>query len=262
VVLLALLLLGPDLAEFGVPGLVTLRWRVRAQEERLAAADQRAAALEAQLAQVAASSSVASSAAKQEVTINLAALASGDETARLAAGEGTSGDAELPDVVVEARFLAAERALAALMSDVPDELAPATLHLYYPSEDEQLLPVFEPDRPAEEVGWPFGVGVVGEAWTAAAVVSREGTALRDDVGHLEPQRTARYDDLVAVTAVPGHRLDSDAAVEVLTLQAALAARVLVDLLGWDDDSPGDDADLDDTDADEAGDGAAWSDGHE
>ncbi len=257
VVLLVLFLLGPDLAEFGVPGLVTLRWRLRAHDERLDAADQRAVALEAQLVQVSAGVA-ASSTARQEVTVNFSAPASGDQTARLAAGEGTTGEAELPEEVVEARFLAAQHALSGLLHDVPGALGGATLHLFYPSEDEQLLPVFEPEQPREQVGWPSGVGVVGRAWATGEAATGAGEALRD-VGDLPPQRAARYADLVAVAAVPvlngagrpiavlsassresGHRLDARPAVEALTVRAALAARILIDLLGWDDDSPGED----------------------
>lgn len=232
--LLVLLLLAPDIAEIGVPGLVTMR-------RRLAEHDAELATLRLQL----------SAASTASVVIN------GLATAPYADGESPDDVPEpVPDVVDQARYLAAELLTRALQDEAAETLD-ARLHLYLYDDDSGLLtPVLEPAEGQPVVaGWEPGQGVVGRAWSAQAAVSARGVELSRDVGVVSERRLARYAELAVVTAIPVLNaagvpiavvsassrdpdcpLDSDEALTQLLAAGELLARGLVDLLGWATDA--------------------------
>ena len=234
--LVLLLLLTPDVAEIGLPGLITLRRRVAEHESELAA-------LRLQIA----------TASTASVVIN------GLATAPYADGEVPDDVPEpVPDVVDQARYLAAELLTRYVQEEALDVLDGARLHLYLFDDDTGLLtPVLEPEADYPVVaGWAPGQGVVGRAWSEVAAVTARGREVLAGVGSVSPRRRTRYAELAVVTAVPVLNaagvpvavvsassrdpdcpLDSDDAVTMLLAAGEVLARGLVDLLGWATDEP-------------------------
>lgn len=269
-----LLLLLPDLAEVGVPGLFTLRRRVEEQESRLETEEARRSLLESQVVNLTARLSSTSSARAVGVdALNI--FVSGDETADYAAAErpvsvlrhggvpppAGSDPAPAGPVVVDrvsrARYTAADLFVRRMRAHPGGGLEGATLHLYLPDETGMaLVPVFETDRADRATDWwQVGQGLVGRAWRDREVLTARGPDVLADLAGLPPERRERYRSLAAVAAVPvlngsgrpiavlagssedpATRLDGPEGVETLLTNADAVARVLVDLLGWETDA--------------------------
>ena len=256
-VLLALLLLGPDLAEMSVPGLVSLKWKVKEQTEKLAAVTAAVETLSVAVQSRASSAAASTSAVSMPVTFNL--LSPPYVTADAAAGFAANtppvidGSDDGDQLLAESRFAAAAQLLGVALAAVPEPLSGARLHLYYPDAAGMLQPVTDGPGTA---AWPSGVGVVGQAWRDSMTVVLAGGELQEATASLGVDQLDRYGDLTSVAAVPvlnaagrcigvlsaatsatEPNLDTDAPLEALTLLAEACARVMIDILGWDDDSP-------------------------
>ncbi|MCW2538815.1 MAG: hypothetical protein JWN95_540 [Frankiales bacterium] len=258
--LVVLLLLSPELTEFSVPGLIALKMRVKQQQ---AATESTAATVETLRQHVISLTNSNSSASNAVVTTNLvlhSAAQSGDETAALSANPDEAAPADEPAIdsrVISARLLLGEMSLPYLFTEAGRQLGPdVELHLYMPNDDGILLPVDEPGRDADDAGWPPGIGVVGLAWASRSLVVGRGAELRRAIDALPAPRQERYADIEVVAAVPvrngadrpiavlsaasrnpAARLDDGAARAQLSVTASLCARVLIDVLGWDDETP-------------------------
>jgi hypothetical protein len=258
--LAVLLLLAPELTEFSVPGLIALKLRVKQQQ---VATESTAATVETLRQHVMNLTNSNSSASNAMVTTNLvvnSAAQSGDETAALSAGPDVASLLDEPAIdsrVISARLLLGEQVLPYLFTSAGHQLGDdVELHLYMPNDDGILLPVDEPGRDVDDAGWPPGVGVVGMAWVSRSLVVGRGAELRSAVDALPAPRQARYADIEVVAAVPvrngadrpiavlsaasrnpGATLDDAAARAQLSVTASLCARVLIDVLGWDDETP-------------------------
>jgi hypothetical protein len=262
-----LLLLLPDLAEIGVPGLLTLRRRVEEQESRLETEEARRELLESQVVTLSASFSQA--AAAQAVGVDaLNIYLSGEDTAGYAAAErpvlsgaGSGPGPPVGPVVVDrvsrARYTAADLFVRRLRAHPGGALEGASLHLYLPDETgTALVPVFESDRAGRAADWwQVGQGLVGRAWQDREVVTARGPEVLDGLESLPAERRQRYSALAVVaaapvlngagrpiavlagsTADPASRLDGPEGVQALLTYADALARVLVDLLGWETDA--------------------------
>lgn len=265
--LLLLLLVLPDLAEVGVPGLVSLRGRVDEQHARLEAETAQRERIEAHMQQLrldldqavasTASARVASSAVQQTtvggstVNITLPGLAS----ARLASPEPPDSR-EAPGPVTQARYAAAEYLLAHLVDEPPPRLGDARLNLFLPVDDgSRLLPALVTgDDRSQDSDWRAGEGVVGRAWQAGEPVTARGEEIGAGLEQLAAERRGRYGRFTVVVAVPvlnsagrpigvlsavslspASGLDAPDCLSELLTRADVLARVLVDLLGWADD---------------------------
>jgi hypothetical protein len=263
-----LLLLLPDLAEVGVPGLFTLRRRVEEQESRLETEEARRSLLESQVVTLnARMSQVATASAVGVDRLNI--YVSGDETADYAAAERQHEQQSTPgaiagpvrvDRISRARYTAADLFVRRLRAHPGGGLEDASLHLYLPDETGMaLVPVFEADRgiSGERAAdwWQVGQGLVGRAWQDREVLTARGADVLADLAGLPPERRERYGRLAVVAAVPvlngagrpiavlagsssdpASRLDGPEGVETLLTNADAIARVLVDLLGWETDA--------------------------
>jgi hypothetical protein len=261
--LFILLLLSPDLAELGVPGLFTLRRRVDEQEGRLDTEEGRRELLETQIAAVSAQLtqvSAASAVGVEAMNIYL----SGDETAdyaaaeRLPAAAPAAGPTVVVDRVSRARYTAADLFIRRMRAHPGGALDGSSIHLYLPDETGlMLVPAFEADR-AGRVGtdwWQVGQGIVGRAWRDGEALSARGEEIMHGLVDLPAARRQRYAGLAAVVAVPvmnalrrpiavlsasatdpATRLDSPEGIEALVTHADAIARVIVDLLGWESDA--------------------------
>jgi hypothetical protein len=254
--LLVLLLLLPDLTEFGVPGLITLRRRVAEQESAIGTEREYRELLAAEIDSIQASIAQAS-AASQSGAVGVLVM-NPSQTADLAAGERPP--LAPTAAVTQARYNAAETLMRRLRADPGPQLIGCSLHLYLPDEEQRLLVTaleHDPDRSRfGREGWAVGQGIVGRVWRDGdAIVARGRDILRalDDLAetHREP-----YLDLAVLVAVPvvnandrtvavltAHaadqttRLDSPEGLAQLLALAEVLARVLVDLLGWATDLP-------------------------
>jgi hypothetical protein len=261
-----LLLLAPDLAELGVPGLITLRRKVDDQESRLENEEDRREVLEGQLAVVSARlTQVATASAVGVDALNI--YVSGDETAGYAAAdrpvtvESTRppvNPAVVVDRVSRARYTAADLFIRRMRAHPGGALEGASLHLYLPDETGlMLVPGFEADRTGHggTDWWQVGQGLVGRAWRDAEGLTARGEEILQGLAHLPPGRRQRYADLEVVAALPvlnaagraiavlsassddpESRLDAPEGIEALVTHADAIARLLVDLLGWESDS--------------------------
>lgn len=264
-----LLLLAPDLAELGVPGLFTLRRRVEEQESRLETEEGRRELLETQLASVSARlTQVATSSAVGVDALNI--YVSGDETAGYAAADRPMtrepliplGPAPGPAVVVDrvsrARYTAADLFIRRMRAHPGGALEGASLHLYLPDETGlMLVPAFEADRTGRggTDWWQVGQGLVGRAWRDGEGLTARGEEIMHGLADLPIARRQRYAGLAVVAAVPvlnavgraiavlsgsatepASRLDAPEGIEALVTHADAIARVLVDLLGWENDA--------------------------
>ena len=265
--LLVLLLLAPDLAEVGVPGLFTLRRRVEEHESRLENEVDRRELLELEVASVVARlTQVASARAVGVDALNI--YVSGDETADFAAADrpitglppprAAVGPAVVVDRVSRARYTAADLFIRRMRAHPGGALDGASLHLYLPDETGlMLVPVFEADRAGRGSGewWPVGQGLVGRAWRDRDILTARGPEVLEGTADLPAERRERYAGLSLVAAVPvlnaagrpiavlgaaatdpASRLDAPEAVEELVTHADAIARILVDLLGWETDT--------------------------
>ncbi|MGN6333710.1 MAG: hypothetical protein ACTHOD_19005 [Motilibacteraceae bacterium] len=248
---LVVLLLAPDLSEASVAGLLTLKTRLGAQQDTIDALSARLAAVQTQLqaqlqAQLATSTAVGGGA--------VVTVVSGTATAAWARADL---DGLPPDVVHASRYLAGELLMAHLGDLGSGVLESTNLRLYLPGEDGLLLPVLDPPRQHyDDDVWRPGQGAVGRAWSSAALVAVTGGQVQADVADLPERRRARYAALRQVVAVPVLARDGTAVgvlsassrdlepdlrcadvEDELVAAAEVAARVLVDLLGWATDAP-------------------------
>jgi len=253
---LLLALLAPDIAEAGVPGLFTLRSRLARQEERLALEVEHRQALESRLTAVQAQ--VTRTSAQATVTV-----VSGEATARYAGGVyGEAGEQPVYDAVVDAaRYLGAELLLGHLDAIGSGSLRGVSLRLYLPDEaGEVLAPVLRESPDDDSEVWRSGEGVVGQCWERDEIVVARGPEVRESLSAIPPRRGRRLSLLAIVMAVPVRNaegrpigvlgassrdpdsgLDSPEAAGDLFGAAAVCARILVDLLGWANDEPADQA---------------------
>jgi hypothetical protein len=174
---------------------------------------------------------------------------------------GDSPDAagiEPDDVeIAAARYLAANRALRPWLTPTDGPLARCEFRLFmYDVQRDRLLPALEID-PGDSDGWRIGHGVTGEAYESGDYVLAVGPDCSNDTHGLTPEQQDRYQDLTAVAAMPV----TNAAGEIIAvlsasskdpnpvlatvdgqrehvLMAVLVARVVINLLGWWDDSSG------------------------
>jgi hypothetical protein len=264
--LFVLLLLAPDLAELGVPGLFTLRRRVEEQESRLETEEGRRELLETQVASVSARlTQVATSSAVGVDALNI--YVSGDDTAGYAAADRPitptpigppPGPAVVVDRVSRARYTAADLFIRRMRAHPGGALEGASLHLYLPDETGlMLVPAFEADRTGRGSTdwWQVGQGLVGRAWRDGEGLTARGEEILHGLADLPAARRQRYANLTVVAAVPvlnavgraiavlsasatdpASRLDAPEGVEALVTHADAIARLLVDLLGWESDA--------------------------
>jgi hypothetical protein len=264
--LFVLLLLAPDLAEVGVPGLFTLRRRVEEQESRLETEEARRELIESQLASVS---------AQLTQTVNARAVGvdalniyvSGDETADYAAEQppplvpaepGRPPGPVVIDRVSRARYTAADLFIRRLRDHPGGVLEGSSLHLYLADETGLVLvPAFESDRVGGGADWwHVGQGIVGRAWRDKDALTARGEEIMQDIGDLPAPRRERYAALAVVAAVPvlnavgrpiavlgasstdpASGLDTPEGIESLVTHADALGRVIVDLLGWETDAP-------------------------
>jgi hypothetical protein len=254
--LLVLLLLLPDLTEFGVPGLITLRRRVAEQESALGTEREYRELLAAEIDSIQASIAQAS-AASQSGAVGVLVM-NPSQTADLAAGERPP--LAPTAAVTQARYNAAETLMRRLRADPGPQLAGCSLHLYLPDEEQRLLVTaleHDPDRSLfGREGWAVGQGIVGRVWRdgdAIVARGRDILAALDDLADEHRGPYLRLAVLVAVPVVnandrtvgvltahaadPASRLDSPEGLAQLLALAEVLARVLVDLLGWTTDLP-------------------------
>jgi hypothetical protein len=261
-----LLLLAPDLAELGVPGLFTLRRRVEEQESRLETEEGRRELLETQLTAISARlTQVATSSAVGVDALNI--YVSGDETAGYAAAERPMtpepigpppGPAVVVDRVSRSRYTAADLFIRRMRAHPGGALEGANLHLYLPDETGlMLVPAFESDRTGRggTDWWQVGQGLVGRAWRDGEGLTARGEEILHGLSDLPLARRQRYAGLAVVAAVPvlnaagraiavlsasatdpASRLDAPEGIEALVTHADAIARLLVDLLGWESDA--------------------------
>lgn len=277
--LLLLLLVLPDLAEVGVPGLVSLRSRVDEQESRLEAEsaqrellEQQVQSLHLDVSQSATQRTTTGALASSTTTVGGSTVnitlpgGSGTASAQLAASDPPSaGNAPAP--VTQARYAAAEYLLAHLVDEPPPRLGDARLNLFLPVDDgSRLLPalVTAENRPEDEA-WRAGEGVVGRAWQAGEPVTARDHEVTEGLERLPTERRSRYGRLRVVVAVPvlnsagrpvgvlsaastdqASTLDAPEALAEMLTRADVLARVLVDLLGWADDGPAPEPDAPET----------------
>jgi len=262
--LFILLLLAPDLAELGVPGLFTLRRRVEEQESRLQTEEGRRELLETQLASVSARlTSVSTARAVGVDALNI--YVSGDDTADFAAADrpinppaDRTGPAVLVNRVSRARYTAADLFIRRMRAHPGGALESCNLHLYLPDETGlMLVPAFEADR-AGRGGtdwWQVGQGIVGRSWRDGEALTARGPEILQTISDLPPAQQLRYAGLAVVAAVPvlnasgraiavlgasttdpDSRLDGPEGIEALVTHADAIARLIVDLLGWESDA--------------------------
>lgn len=248
---LVVLLLAPDLSEASVAGLVTVKSRLAAQEDKLAALSARLSAVQTTVQAAVQTQRSASSAVAGGAVVT---VVSGTATGAWA---GPDPEGLPADVLHASRYLAGELLMAHLGDLGSGLLEAANLRLYLPGEDGLLLPVLHPPhRHYDDDVWRPGQGAVGRAWSSAALVCVTGAQVQAEVAHLPERRRSRYAALRQVVAVPvlardgtavgvlsasSRDLDPDLlsadAVDELVAAAEVAARVLVDLLGWAADAP-------------------------
>lgn len=263
--LFVLLLLAPDLAELGVPGLLTLRRRVNEQDSRLETEEGRRELLESQVATVSARLSQVTTA--QAVGVDeLNIYVRGDDTANFAAAERPiplppgaerAGPAVVVDRVSRARYTAADLFIRRMRAHPGGTLEGSHVHLYLPDETGlMLVPAFEADRAGRGGSdwWQVGQGIVGRAWRDGEALTARGEEIMQSLADLPPAQRQRYAGLAVVAAVPvlnaaGRAIavlsasssdpaaqpDGPEAVEALVTHADAIARLIVDLLGWEDD---------------------------
>jgi hypothetical protein len=262
--LFILLLLAPDLAELGVPGLLTLRRRVDEQDTRLETEEGRRELLESQLTSISARLTQVSSA--QAVGVDeLNIYVSGDETAHFAAAERQippagaerAGPAVIVDRVSRARYTAADLFIRRMRAHPGGALDGSHLHLYLPDETGlMLVPAFEADRTGRGGSdwWQVGQGIVGRSWRDGEALTARGEEILQSIADLPPAQRQRYSGLAVVAAVPVQngagraiavlsasssdpetRLDGPEGIETLVTHADAIARLIVDLLGWESD---------------------------
>jgi hypothetical protein len=262
--LFILLLLAPDLAELGVPGLFTLRRRVEEQESRLETEEGRRSLLEEQVATI--SARVTAAATARAVGVDaLNIYVSGDDTADFAAADrpiatqagAPPGPAVIVDRVSRARYTAADLFIRRLRAYPGGALEGSSPHLYLPDETGMMLvPAFEADR-AGRGGtdwWQVGQGIVGRAWRDGEALTARDEEIMQSIAELPPAQRQRYAGLAVVAAVPvlnasaraiavlsasttdpESRLDAPEGIEALVTHADAIARIIVDLLGWEGD---------------------------
>jgi hypothetical protein len=260
-----LLLLAPDLAELGVPGLFTLRRRVEEQESRLETEEGRRELLETQLTSISARlTQVASASAVGVDALNI--YLSGDDTAGYAAADRPvtaapvppPGPAVIVDRVSRARYTAADLFIRRMRAHPGGALDGCNLHLYLPDETGMMLvPAFEADRTGRggTDWWQVGQGLVGRAWRDGEALTARGDEIMHGLADLPMVRRQRYAGLAVVAAVPvlnavgrpiavlsasaddpGSRLDGPEGIEALVTHADAIGRLIVDLLGWESDA--------------------------
>jgi hypothetical protein len=254
--LLVLLLLLPDLTEFGVPGLITLRRRVSEQESALGTEREYRELLAAEIDSIQVSIAQAS-AASQAGAVGVLVM-NPNQTADLAAGERPPLAATA--AVTQARYNAAETLMRRLRADPGPQLIGCSLHLYLPDEEQRLLvTALEHDSDRSRFGregWAVGQGIVGRVWRDGDAIVARGVDILAALDDLADAHREPYLDLAVLVAVPvvnandrtvgvltAHasdqdtRLDSPEGLAQLLALAEVLARVLVDLLGWATDRP-------------------------
>jgi GAF domain-containing protein len=162
------------------------------------------------------------------------------------------------DVVGSLNYVAGSFAVGSIIDHLA--VAPALersqfrVFLYDESAD-RLLPVFQPDTSIDSQGWAIGTGATGTAYESGEYVVAEGASVTDATHSLTPEQQERYRHLTAVASAPifnaagrvigvltvsstrpDHELGSADAEQAITLGALLLSRVLIDLLGWFDDT--------------------------
>jgi hypothetical protein len=254
--LLVLLLMLPDLSEFGVPGLITLRRRVSEQESALGTEREYRELLAAEIDTIQASIAQAS-AASQSGAVGVLVM-NPNQTADLAAGERPP--LAPTAAVTQARYNAAETLMRRLRADPGPQLVGCSLHLYLPDEEQRLLvTALEHDADRSlfgREGWAVGQGIVGRVWRDGDAIVARGRDILTALDDLADTHREPYLDLAVLVAVPvvnandrtvgvltahatdsATRLDSPEGLAQLLALAEVLARVLVDLLGWTTDLP-------------------------
>lgn len=183
----------------------------------------------------------------------LEAIGSGfNESRGVAASVGLD---DVPAVTIT-RLFAANHLIDLINAHPPDTLGGATLQIYQ-AVDDLALPLLRDDElDPMALGFRRGEGVVGKCLDTHAVETAKGARLQQGLDGLAADRRDSYADITSVTAVPlnnaAGRLigvlsatSRDAAVDVTRAAAQNAlrelaspvSRILVDLYGFDDDTP-------------------------
>ncbi len=253
------LLLVPDVAEIGVPGLVQVKRRLDDQDSRLSELD---AHLTTIAAQMATAQAVAGGAVVNVVsgvdTGRFAVEAVETEVGQLLPPDPRDPLAPVDEALDRARYVAAELLVAHLGDVGSGSLAEVNLRLYLPADDGGTLrPVLdEAEGRRYADSWPSGQGVVGRAWRDGEIVVARGREVTEGLAEFAPERAARYAQLAVVVGLPvfnatrrpiavlsassrdpGSGLDTPETISELIAAGEVVARVLVDLLGWAADVP-------------------------
>ena len=162
-----------------------------------------------------------------------------------------------PDEALDAaRWVVADVAVEELLHPDEGPLQGCEFHLYlFDAEANRLLPVFEPPVDGEpSEGWEPGRGAVGTAWQTQEAILVLGAETHDGTYGLTDAQQSRYRDLAVVAAMPvlngsgdviavlaassrdpESGLAGDEGFDELVLRAMGVARVLIDLLKWEND---------------------------
>lgn len=162
-------------------------------------------------------------------------------------------------VVASRNYLAGEALAAILRANEEEGLVSCHLRLYlYDDDRDRLVPVFVPGEEAgspkgQEDAWEVGRGATGTAYKEGQFVHVTGPAIWDETYGVTPEQAEGFRNLTAVASMPvtnsagntigvitaltdapdgGGLATEEAAFHALLARSLLAARVLVDLLGW------------------------------
>ncbi len=161
-----------------------------------------------------------------------------------------------PDEALDAaRWFVADVAVDELLHPSEGPLEGCEFHLYlFDAGANRLLPVFEPPDGEPSEGWGPGHGAVGTAWQTQQAILVVGDETHDETYKLTKEQQARYRDLAVVAAMPvlngsgeviavlaassrdpESQLAGEEGFDELVLRAMAVARVLIDLLKWEND---------------------------
>ncbi len=182
------------------------------------------------------------------------------EESLVIAEEDTVGETQIDEadeLIVGARSALAGEALGAILRPIVHDEGTTNFRLYlYDADTDRLAPVIIsatlPEHGSRET-WIVGKGATGTAYQDGRFVFVTGDAIRDSTYGVTPEQAETFEDLTAVAAIPvlnaseaplgvltatsnapdgGELSDEESAYYEVQARALLAARALVDLLGW------------------------------
>jgi hypothetical protein len=158
------------------------------------------------------------------------------------------------EIAAAARWEIADAAIGRLLRPTRGPLAGSDLHLYmYDPDDDRLLPIFEPVD-GESEGWKPGQGATGVAWLEETYILVTGPDTHSGTYGLTPEQQGRYRELSAVAALPvfnasgevvavlsastrdpNQQLGSEEAFDEHVWLGYVMSRLLIEVLGWEND---------------------------